>query len=213
MNKRLLLFSIFGVYALWACDFNKRLDTSGVVQELKERQVKRVNSAQVTTLVDEWGHVIVAKLNQDLVKSIQQKTQIDSLQRLYRVTIQLGSPLKLQAPDLGNKVNQTLDAYQYNAENHLDAIDNIQASDDGEYLYFSSPVVLQDQFKGMKTTDIQALAQATKLDSLAFRKKGDMLGLWLIRFTKKEVIRLVDVKSLQKLQVKIGTEAQEGEKK
>jgi hypothetical protein len=43
------------ITGLQSCDFSKRVDTTAAVKELKERQVKRINSAQITAQVDDWG--------------------------------------------------------------------------------------------------------------------------------------------------------------
>lgn len=191
------------VTSLQSCDFSKRIDTTAAVKELKERQVKRINSAQITAQVDDWGKKITQDLNKSLVKNILDTRVVDSLQKTYRIDIEIGSPIKLQNPALGKKVNEILDAYQYNAENHLPQIDNIQMSEDREHLYFTSPVVLENQLKSVSKTQLQELVTKTKIDSLDFRKKGDLLGLWMIKFSKKDVIRLVDVKQLSKLNTKI----------
>ncbi|MFY7827829.1 MAG: hypothetical protein ACOVQ4_11930 [Flectobacillus sp.] len=204
MKKRTFGIGLLALMiGLQSCDFSKRIDTTAAVKELKERQVKRINSAQITAQVDDWGKKITQDLNKSFVKNILDAHAIDSLQKTYRIEIAIGSPIKLQNPALGKKVNEILDAYQYNAENHLPQIDNIQMSEDREHLYFTSPVVLENQLKGASKAQLQELVTKTKIDSLDFRKKGDLLGLWMIKFSKKDVIRLVDVKQLSKLNTKI----------
>ncbi|MCU0471520.1 MAG: hypothetical protein MUF58_23340 [Arcicella sp.] len=193
---------IINCFMVWSCDFSKRIDTTAAVKELHERQVKRITPAQFTAQVDEWGKVIVDSLNKNLVKNLTNNTVIDSLSSKYRVEILVGSPLKLQKPDFGKKVNETLDAYQYNAENHLPQIDNIQKSDDEKFFFYTAPITLSNQFDKLKPKEIEALGKTSKLDSLAFRKKGDFVGLWLVKFSKKEVVRLADPKHLKKLSEK-----------
>ncbi len=198
---------IFACYLLFtssflllnSCDFSKRIDTTAAVKELKERQVKRVTPAQLTAQVDEWGKIIVDSLNKNLAINLEKRALIDSLSKRYRVEILTGSPLSLQNPAFGKKANEILDAYQYNAEKHLAQIDNIQKSDDEKLYYYTSPIMLNAQFDGMKKAKMEALGKTAKLDSLSFRKKGDFVGLWLVKFSKKEVIRLSDPKHLRKL--------------
>jgi hypothetical protein len=187
---------------LTSCDFSKRIDTTAAVKELHEREVKRITPAQFTAQVDEWGKIIVDSLNKNLAKNLDEKTLIDSLSSKYRVEILSGSPLKLQNPAFGNKINETLDAYQYNAENHLAQIDNIQKSDDEKFFFYTAPIMLNGQFDALKKGKIDALGIKAKLDSLTFRKKGDFVGLWLVKFSKKEVVRLADPKHLKKLSEK-----------
>ena len=199
--RNLLIFT-FSCTLFTSCDFSKRIDTTAAVKELHEREVKRITPAQFTAQVDEWGKVIVDSLNENLVKNIQNKVLIDSLSSKYRVEIYSGSPLKLKNPVFGDKVNQILDAYQYNAERHLEQIDNIQKSDDEKFFYYTAPILFKNQFDGLKKAKIEELGKIGKLDSLAFRKKGDFIGLWLIKFSKKEVVRLADPKHLKKLSEK-----------
>lgn len=185
-----------------ACDFTKRIDTRAAVKELHEREVKRITPAQFTAQVDEWGHSIVDSLNKNLIQNLVNRAVIDSLSKSYRVEILSGSPLKLQNTTFGQKVNEILDAYQYNAERHLPQIDNIQKSDDELFFYYTEPIILKNELEDLKKTKIEALSKTANLDSLAFRKKGDFIGLWLIKFSKREVVRLADPKHLMKLSEK-----------
>lgn len=195
---------LFTVYCTLfsSCDFTKRIDTRAAVKELHEREVKRITPAQFTAQVDEWGHSIVDSLNKNLIQNLENKAVIDSLSKSYRVEILSGSPLKLQNPVFGQKVNEILDAYQYNAERHLPQIDNIQKSDDELYFFYTEPIILKNELESLKKSRIEALSRTANLDSLAFRKKGDFMGLWLIKFSKKEVVKLADPKHLMKLSEK-----------
>jgi hypothetical protein len=193
----LLIFAI--CVLITSCDFSKRLDTRAAVQELNERKVKRITPEQFTAQVDEWGHIIVDSLNKNLAVNLETRALIDSLSKKYRVEIFTGSPLNLQNPAFGKKVNEILDAYQYNAEKHLPQIDNIQKSDDEKFFFYTEPIILNKQFDGLKNTKIEALGKEAKFDSLSFRKKGDFVGLWLVKFSKREVVRLADPKHLRML--------------
>lgn len=193
-----LLFTSYFLL-LHACDFSKRIDTRAAVKELHERQVKRITPTQFVAQVDEWAHIIVDSLSKDLAKNLEKQSLIDSLSNKYRVEISTGSPVNLQNPAYGKKVNEILDAYQYNAEKHLPQTDNIQKSDDEKFFFYTEPIILKNQFDGLKKNQIEAIGKVAKLDSLSFRKKGDFAGLWLIKFSKREVVRLADPKHLRKL--------------
>jgi len=182
-----------------ACDFSKRIDTRAAVKELKEREVKRITPTQFVAQVDEWAHIIVDSLNKDFSVNLEQRILIDSLSSKYRVEIFTGSPLNLQNPAYGKKVNEILDAYQYNAEKRLPQTDNIQKSDDEKFFFYTEPITLKNQLDVLKKTQIEALGKTAKFDSLSFRKKGDFVGLWLVKFSKKEVVRLSDPKHLRVL--------------
>jgi hypothetical protein len=182
-----------------ACDFSKRIDTRQAVKELHEREVKRITPTQFIAQVDEWGKIIVDSLNKNLPVNLEERVLIDSLSKKYRVEILTGSPLNLQNPAFGKKVNEILDAYQYNSEKHLPQVDNIQKSDDELSFFFTAPIIKNVQFDKLKKTQLQTLEKMAHLDSLSYRKKGDFAGLWLIKFSKKEVVRLSDPKHLRKL--------------
>jgi len=192
------LFTAFFLL-LNSCDFSKRIDTRQAVKELHEREVKRITPTQFIAQVDEWGKTMIDSLNKNLVINLEKRALIDSLSKKYRVEILTGSPLNLQDPAFGKKVNEILDAYQYNSEKHLAQVDNIQKSDDELFFYFTSPIIKNEQFDKLKKVQLENLAKATKLDSLSSRKKGDFAGLWLIKFSKKEVVRLSDPKHLRTL--------------
>jgi hypothetical protein len=175
---------------LTSCDFSKRIDTRAAVKELHEREVKRITPTQFVAQVDEWAHIITDSLNKNLAVNLEKRVLIDSLSSKYRVEISTGSPISLQNPEFGKKVNEILDAYQYNAEKHLPQTDNIQKSDDEKFFFYTEPITLKNQLDGLKKAQIEALGKTVKFDSLSFRKKGDFVGLWLIKFSKKEVVRL-----------------------
>lgn len=182
-----------------ACDFSKRIDTRQAVKELHEREVKRITPTQFIAQVDEWGKIMVDSLNKNLPVNLEKRALVDSLSKKYRVEILTGSPLNLQNPTFGKKVNEILDAYQYNSEKHLPQVDNIQKSDDELFFYFTAPIIKNAQLDKLKKAQLETLEKMAKLDSLSFRKKGDFAGLWLIKFSKKEVVRLSDPKHLRTL--------------
>ena len=67
------------------------------------------------------------------------------------------------------------------------------------FLFGLNRSTLKNQLDVLKKTQIEALGKTAKLDSLSFRKKGDFVGLWLVKFSKKEVVRLSDPKHLRVL--------------
>ena len=196
ISKNCLLITAYCLL-LTSCDFSKRIDTRAAVKELHEREVKRITPTQFVAQVDEWAHIITDSLNKNLAVNLEKRALIDSLSSKYRVEISTGSPINLQNPEFGKKVNEILDAYQYNAEKHLPQTDNIQKSDDEKFFFYTEPITLKNQLDGLKKTQIEALGKTLKFDSLSFRKKGDFVGLWLIKFSKKEVVRLSDPKHLR----------------
>ena len=186
---------------LSSCDF-KRIDTTAAVKELHEREVKRITPGQFTAQVDEWGSVIVKKLNANLAKNLQDATLKDSLAKAYRVEITSGSPLRLKNPAWDKKINETLDAYQYNVAHNIAQIDNIQKSEDEAFFYYTSPIKGNQSLTKLSKKQLTDIGKQAKLDSLELKKEGDFLGLWVIKFSKKEVVRLADPKHLKVLSEK-----------
>lgn len=198
-----VFFIIFTVNILVSsCDFSKRIDTTAAVKELHEREVKRITPSQFIAQVDEWGGIIVRTLNKDLVKNLQDSLVVDSLAKTYRVEILSGSPLKLKNPAWDKKINEILDAYQYNVLHKLPQVENIQKSEDEVYFYYTAPIHANATLKKLSKKQIETLGVQAKLDSLPFRKEGDFIGLWLVKFSKKEVVRLADPKHLKELNSK-----------
>jgi hypothetical protein len=76
----------------------------------------------------------------------------------------------------------------YNAQNNLPQNTNIQKLTGDTLFFFTAPVLINDEL--------------LKIDSLKNRKKGDLLGVWGITFSKREVIRKIDIKNLKNLRVK-----------
>jgi hypothetical protein len=182
---------------LMSCDFSKRLETRGLAQEIREKQVKRVTPAQITAQADEWGKEIVGALNQQFPK----KDLVDTLQKFFRIEISIGTVQNLKNPANGLKINEILDAYEYNAEHKIISTDNIQKNEDGSIYYFTSPIIMGEQVKITDKTKLIQVEKESHLDSLSTRKKGDLAGIWLIKFTKNNIIRLMDMKHVKKLNV------------
>lgn len=199
--KSFFFLVVFNIL-LFSCDFSKRIDTTAAVKELHEREVKRITPAQFTAQVDEWGSMITKKLNADLSKNLQNTTLKDSLAKAYRVEIVSGSPLQLKNPAWDKKINETLDAYQYNVEHNIPQIDNIQKSEDESFFYYTSPITANQALLKLDKKQLNTIGEKAKLDSLPFKKEGAFLGLWLIKFSKKEVVRLADPKHLKVLSEK-----------
>ncbi len=197
-----LLLIFFSNILLTSCDFSKRIDTTAALKELHEREVKRITPAQFTAQVDEWGSTITKQLNTDLSKNLQNSSLKDSLAEAYRVEIFSGSPLQLKNPTWDKKINETLDAYQYNVEHNIPQIDNIQKSADEAFYYYTSPITADKNLLKLDKNTLSTLGEKTKLDSLIFKKEGAFVGLWLIKFSKKEVVRLADPKHLKTLSTK-----------
>jgi hypothetical protein len=198
----------FVVYALLISSFlmscnNERVDTQAVVQEMRDRQIKRVNPAQVMALADDWGKNIAKQLKKNAATTLLNNQLKDSLSKAYAANIQFLSPINFDLPSLAELERQVLDAYQYSVDKKLPQSDNIQRLPDQQTLLFTSPVLWNDDFTKLSKVELAQLSQKFQLDSLLFRKKGDFLGVWSIKLQKKEIIRRTDAKTFEKAKSRI----------
>lgn len=145
----------------------KKLDTTGMAQEMRDRQPKRVTPSQLAALADEWGHQLADSLGQ---RPPTDTTRIGSLARRYGADVRFFTLRQLAAqPD--PKVREVAAAYRYAADNRLSLDPNLQKLADGAAWLYTAPV-----------------------------RRGDSLaGFWAITFPRKELIRRVDKKELERL--------------
>lgn len=192
-----LLLLLFGAYSFVSCD--ERADTRGYKEELKNRQIKRVTSEQVTALADIWGKNLSKILN----NNPQNANVADSLAKHYAAEIRFLSPKNFVDNKLNVVERQVLEAYQYNAISNITQTDNVQKLDDGgTKMLFTSPVFWSEALAKLPQTQKKIFAERNQLDSLDFRKTGDWIGIWCMTFQKKELIRRTDMKALDKLRNK-----------
>ena len=154
---------------LAACN-PKRLDTAGMAQEMRDRQPKRVTPSQLAALADEWGRQLTDSLNQRLPTALTDTAQTGPLARRYGAAIRFSTLKQLTAhPD--PKVREVAAAYLYAVNNRLDVDPNLQKLADGAEWLYTAPV-----------------------------RQGDSLaGFWAITFPRKELLRRVDAKGLERL--------------
>ncbi len=181
-----LLLSAY--WLLLSCD-PKRLDTKVAKAAIEASQPKRVLPEQIVAQVDEWGKVITDSLNKDLSRFFTKSMMKKRIWEEYKADVRFLTLKDLQNKTLDEKTHQVLEAYQYNAEHHLPQTDNIQKieKEDTIFYLYTLPVAINEKL--------------LKIDSLKSLKKGDLLGVWGIKFTKKEVIKKLNIKHLLDLKV------------
>ncbi len=161
--------TVFLLLALAACG-PKKLDTGGMAREMRDRQPKHVTPSQLATLADEWGRQLTDSLNRRLPASRRDTAQVGKLGRQYGAEAKFMTLRDLSAqPD--PKVREVAAAYQYAAANRLPADPNLQKLDGGEYWLYTAPTAQPDSAG----------------------------GFWTIRFSRKNIILRVDVKTLNRL--------------
>lgn len=163
--KKLLLFS----FLLLACN-PKRLDTAGMAQEMRDRQLKHVTPSQLAALADEWGQQLTDSLNRLAPTGQPDTARTNPLARRYGAGVRVLSLRQLAAqPD--PKVREVAAAYLYAVGNRLPLEPNLQKLGDGTEWLYTAPVAQTDPTH----------------------------RLWVLRFPRKELILRVDAKGLEKL--------------
>jgi hypothetical protein len=189
------------LWALVACEF-KRADTSKMSNEMHARQIKHITPSQVVALANDWGGVIKNELNRDILKTLQTSSVIDTLQRRYKASIKLYSAKDINNTAIDTKIRELLDAYLYNAQNGIPQEDNLQKLQNGEVILYTSPLNFDASLSSQKKTILTQLGQKYNIDSLAFQKKGDLVGVWGVSFNRKDIISQIEVKAFGKMKVK-----------
>jgi hypothetical protein len=199
----------------------KGYDTKAIADEVKNREIKHVTPAQLEAACISWGEKITKSAQQNLVEVITEALsshpieeaadycqvnrllKADSLSQVYRASLKRSNLRDLSASSpLMDKERQILEAYLYNAENKLEQRSNVQRIGD-QVLLYTAPIILQETIclrchgevgKDITPADFQKLTARYKLDSLSNRRTNDLLGMWHVSFSKKEMIKNMDVK-------------------
>ena len=179
---------------LAACSIPDRVgDTKELVQEMKDNQIKRVTGGQLTEIVDNWGKKIVRDVERELVRKLTKSPNevasicqlknlpvADSLRELYAVEIRLFGAKDLKNSLISAKEQEVLGAFMYNSQNNIPPVDNIQRLGDTAYVYNA------------------AIESSSLVCQKCFDNKPVAFAVWSVVFSKREVIRRVDAKSLRK---------------
>ena len=112
----------------------KRIDTSQMLAEMKNVEVKRITAPQIVAFANEWGNEIVKKLNSN-------NADIKSLEQEYKVKISKIDLLNTVLQNLDPKEKQIIEASQYSLNKNISIGPNLQALRGGEIQLFTAPVL------------------------------------------------------------------------
>ena len=186
--------SLLLILLLLGCNLDNRIGNSReLAREMKATQIKRITSAQLITLTDEWGKQIVKvsqkalgealskqpESNSQLCQQLDQVPVIKALEQEYGVDISLLGLADTSNATLQKKERELLAAYAYNAGSNLPQSDNIQQLNDTLYVY-NAP-----------------LASDSPIATACFKEQKVPLAVWRVLFDKKEVVRKIDAKKLK----------------
>ncbi|MDR6193165.1 hypothetical protein [Siphonobacter sp. SORGH_AS_0500] len=182
---------ILGMVVCNACEF-KRLDTAKMKQDMENQQIKHVTSSQLSTFSSEKGEELAGVLQQQPVRALRNTTFVDSLAKASASRIVFVPTQDLSKPQTDTKTKEVFAAYQYSAEKHLPQETNIQQIGDGSEWLYTVPVVM--------TKEIEAALVNKSISNPVIQSvpQNDLLGLWAIYLNRKELIRQIDPKKLEK---------------
>jgi hypothetical protein len=164
--KRIAIILIT-VFLLTQCD--KRPDTRGYKEELKDRELMRVTAGQLDQFVMNKAKLIV-----DSLEKITKVPEINPLAKAFIDTISVKYKIQVEAKQLSDlpkasKAYQLLDAYGYNMKNNIANEDNIQKLSGADTLLFTRAIVIKDS----------------------------LWGMWMVSMPKKEMIKRITLKDIK----------------
>ncbi len=125
-----------------------RVDNPAIRNEIKNRQVKQINSQQFTNISQIWGKDFSKGIIVELTKKLNEKnaniTEIcqlkgliktDSVQKAYRLGLKLLTRNDLTNKTLSQKEFEVLDAFAYNSEKKIAPTQNVQKLNDSLMYY------------------------------------------------------------------------------
>jgi hypothetical protein len=130
------IFSTFIIVFLGISCNMKRIDTTQMVEKMKDSEIKRITPTQISAFANDWGTEITKFLNKDKANI----NLVDSLSKLYQAQIQKVDLLNIKLDTLDKKEAELMQAYQYNISNNLPINDNLQKIKEGENQLFTSAV-------------------------------------------------------------------------
>jgi len=192
MNDSIKVGILLLMSLLAGCSTDRVQNTKELAREMNDRKIKRVTSAQLTSTVDEWGKAVVAEAQKGLEAEMAQANppaslcnpdgspSVRKLEKLYAADIDLLTARDVKSAALPAKERELLDAYLYNAENKLAQSDNVQKIADTLFVYNA------------------AVPAATLICRTCSDQAALPFVVWRVVFSKKEIIRRLNPKALQK---------------
>ena len=198
-----------------SCTNDKKVNSEAVREEMKNREIKKLTEAEIVAKVHEIGNEITLKAKKTLGKKLKNAIQnggvenaisfcnlnamplIDSLSSKFSTEIRRVS-LKVRNPNdhPDNLEREILEAYAYQWKDSIPLQTNVQALEEGKYL-FTKPILIDNTLcLGCHGTPENGLLKQTadfiKLkypnDKATGYQIGDLRGIWSITILKKKVV-------------------------
>jgi len=185
---------------------------------IENRKIRKISDAELIALTYEQGRIISDTAQKTLAHHLSTAIAdngfegglqycnanayplIDSMQYNFKVTIKRVSLKSRNPEDEPDALEEELLlAYQYNVDNKLDLMDNVQQIGKTQLLY-TKPIVINNNFclacHGSKDEisleNINVIKSLYPQDEAIDYKLGDLRGMWSIRFDKKELVKSFD---------------------
>lgn len=215
-NSFFLLSLVFLLTYVISCTSDKRIDKEAVKKEIKSREIKKATEAEIVSKVHEIGNTIALNSKKALGKKLKGALQnggvenaisfcnlnamplVDSLSKIYGAEIKRVT-LKARNPnDLPNDTEKKLlEAYAYQWKDSIPLQANVQAMDDGKYL-FTKPILIDNELclkchgsldNGLTKETDDFLKKKYPIDKATGYQLGDLRGMWSITIAKKKVVQ------------------------
>lgn len=188
-------------------------DKEAIRLEKNQREIKKINAADIISAVYAKGIVITAIADSlltarleymilehgiaDVIKQYDQIVQpiLDSISNANKAEIKRISN-KTGNMELGEIERELLEAYRFNKKGNLELRDNVQVIDDNLLLY-SKPLIINDPLclncHGIIGKDLfdfgENIFRSLNInDTITGYKRGDLIGMWSVWLRKKEII-------------------------
>lgn len=193
-----------------------QINREKVKEEIENRELKRISEAEIIAGAYTAGNLLANAADKGLAKkmekaimthgapaslqycSLEDIKALDSLLNVYGANMKRVSFLKKNSPGILSETEAgLLEAYRYEAENNGKLNPNVQPLENGDLLY-SAPILLNNnvclQCHGTSGNEIgEATLSAIRInypnDSIILHEKGDLLGIYSIKLSKKEIIK------------------------
>ena len=198
-------FGILIILSLAACDpgSQRRIQRDAVLEEMENREPKKLTEAQIIAEAFETGREIAGLAEEELLlrmkkmvhregmdpatafEELNLQTFTDSLSKAYQADIrQIGITEKSSTGKREALEQQLMDAYLYNQENNIALEDNVQTMGQDYFLY-TLPIVLPEEENFQQSTisgdSVSAVAGESK-------RLGKLAGVWSILLSRKELV-------------------------
>ena len=196
MNRLTLVYLSALPLLFFACNPERVKYTSELKQEIADSKIKRVTNADVVETVNVFGEKISTVVQKELEAKLRETSgpteqatfcQLRNMPRTkaiserYGLTIRLLGAADVQDKTLDPKERELLGAYQYNAEQKLSQISNIQKINDTLFIYNA------------------AVPTTSTICKACFGNQQTPFAVWRLAFSKRQVVRrMADTKKKKK---------------